>query len=258
MPVPATIGPIEAPHDTYTDDTLLAGRVRLRQPREGLRAGLDAVLLAAAIPARPGQTVLEGGCGTGAVFLCLLARVPGLRIIAVEREAALAALARENAALNGWADQVTVLEGDIADPSLLADQPRFHHSCANPPYWPDGSAPPRRLRAGATHTGLGPALEDWAQALATPLAHRGSLTFVLPAARFAEASSALLAARCGGVAMLPLWPRTGQPARRMLIQARRHGRQPGHLHPGLVLHDEQGWTPGAQAILRDAAALPLR
>jgi tRNA1(Val) A37 N6-methylase TrmN6 len=251
MPIQATIG---AP----TEDTLLAGRVRLRQPREGLRAGLDAVLLAAAIPARPGQTVLEGGCGTGAVFLCLLARVPGLRVLAVERDAGLAAMARANAALNGVADRVTVLEGDIADAALLRDLPRPDHAFANPPYWPGGSAPPGRLRAGATHAGTGPGLEEWAAALAAPLAHRGSLTFVLPAARFAEAAGALRQARCGGVALLPLWPRAGQAARRVLVQARRHGRQPDHLHPGLVLHDEAGWTAEAEAVLRGAAGLPLR
>ncbi|RMI25940.1 N-6 DNA methylase [Pseudoroseomonas wenyumeiae] len=259
---PHAAAPPEIPQaetaDAETEDTLLAGRVRLRQPRVGLRAGLDAVLLAASIPARPGQVVLEGGCGSGAVFLCLLARVPGLRVLAVEREPALAALARRNAALNGVAEQVTVLEGDIADPALLRGQPRPDHAFANPPYWPGGTAPPTRLRAAATHEGTGPGLPEWAAALAAPLAHKGSLTFVLPAARFAEAAIGLQQARCGGVALLPLWPRAGQPARRVLVQGRKHSRQPDWLHPGLVLHDEGGWTAGAQAVLRDAAPLPLR
>ncbi|MBO1073874.1 tRNA1(Val) (adenine(37)-N6)-methyltransferase [Roseomonas marmotae] len=253
MRLPTIIAPGEA-----TEDTLLGGRVKLCQPRQGLRAGLDAVLLAAAIPARPGQTVLEGGCGSGAVFLCLLARMPDLRVLAVEREPDLAELARHNAALNGWADRVTVLEGDIADPALLRGQPRPDHAFANPPYWPGGTAPPTRLRAGATHAGTGPGLEDWADALAAPLAHKGTLTFVLPAARFAEAAIALRGARCGGVSLLPLWPRAGQPARRVLVQARRHGRQPDHLHPGLVLHDESGWTRDAEAVLRGAAPLAMR
>jgi tRNA1(Val) A37 N6-methylase TrmN6 len=254
-PLPDAIG------DT-TEDTLLGGRVRLRQPVQGLRAGLDAVLLAASIPARPGQTVLEAGCGTGAVFLCLLARVPDLRILAVEREPELAELARHNAAVNGMADRVTILAGDITDPSLLEGQ-RVHHACANPPYWPGGTRPPTRLRSAATHEGPphlghGPALEQWAAALAAPLAHKGSLTFVLPAGRLSEAALALRAARCGGLALLPCWPRAGQPARRMLVQARKHSRQPDHLHPGLILHDDQGWSPQADAILRAAAPLPLR
>jgi len=130
----------DATGDT-TEDTLLGGRVRLRQPVQGLRAGLDAVLLAASIPARPGQTVLEAGCGTGAVFLCLLARVPDLHILAVEREPELAELARHNAAANNVADRVTILTGDVTDPALLQER-RVHHACANPPYWPGGGPPP--------------------------------------------------------------------------------------------------------------------
>ncbi|WP_159999352.1 tRNA1(Val) (adenine(37)-N6)-methyltransferase [Roseomonas sp. 18066] len=233
----------------FTDDRLLGGAVRLRQPRGGLRAGLDAVLLAASIPVRAGQTVLEGGCGAGPVFLSVLARQPDLRVFAVEREPALAALARENAALNGFAGQVTVIEGDIADPTLLRDLPQLDHAFANPPYWPDGSAPPEALRAGATHHGEGPSLADWARALARPLAHRGSLTLVLPASRFAEAAAGLRAARCGEVFLQPLWPRAGQMAKRMLVQGRRGGRGPDRLLPGLALHEGEGWSPQAAALL---------
>ena len=240
----------------FTEDSLLGGAVRLRQPRAGLRAGLDAVLLAAAIPVRPGQVLLEGGCGAGPVFLSVLARQPDLQVFAVEREASLAALARENAALNGVADRVTVIEGDIADPALLRSLPRLDHACANPPYWPDGSAPPEALRAGATHHGEGPSLGDWARALAKPLAHRGSLTFVLPASRTAEAAAGLRAARCAEVFFHPLWPRAGQAARRLLIQGRRGGRGPDRLLPGLVLHDETGWSPAAAALLEAPRPLP--
>ena len=84
-----------------TEDRLLDGRVLLRQPADGLRAGLDAVMLAAHVPARPGEAVLELGCGSGAALLCLLARIPGLEGIGVERDPGLAALAAENLRRNG-------------------------------------------------------------------------------------------------------------------------------------------------------------
>ncbi|WP_245870049.1 tRNA1(Val) (adenine(37)-N6)-methyltransferase [Teichococcus rhizosphaerae] len=244
--------------EALAEDRLLDGRVRLLQPRQGLRAGLDAVLLAAGIPARPGQAVLEGGCGSGAVFLCLMARVPELRVFAVEREPALAALARRNAVLNGVADRVTVLEGDIADPALRRALPRLHHAFANPPYWPGGSPPPEALRAGATHAGEGPDLATWARALAAPLERRGSLSLILPASRFAEAAAALRAARCAEVALTPFWPRAGQPARRVLLRGHRLGRGPDRLLPGLVLHEGEAWSAAAGAVLRGAAALPDR
>ncbi|HWL83041.1 MAG TPA: methyltransferase [Roseomonas sp.] len=245
----------EAVLEDLTDDTLLGGQVRLRQPRQGLRAGLDAVLLAASIPARAGEAVLEGGCGSGAGFLCLLARVPELRVFAVEREAGLAALARQNAALNGLGDRVTVLTGDIADPALRRSLPRLDHAFANPPYWPSGTAPPAVLRADATHAGPGPALTDWAEALAAPLRHRGSVTLVLPTARFAEGAAALRQAGCGEVGLFPLWPRSGQPARRVLLRARRGGRGPDQVEPGLVLHAGESWTKEAGELLRGEARL---
>ena len=232
--------------------TLLGGRVRLRQPEHGLRAGLDAVMLAASVAAAPGQVVLDAGCGPGGVFLCILGRCPGARVVAVERDPALAALARENAALNGWAGQVEVLAGDVADPALRARLPRCDHAVSNPPYWPAGSAPPARLRAGATHAGATP-LAPWAGLLAAALGRGGRASFVLPAARLDEGMQALRGAGLGGVEVMPLWPRAGRAAKRVLLRARRAPRAPSSLLPGMVLHDAAGWTAEAEAVLRGAA-----
>jgi len=237
-----------------TGDALLGGRVRLRQAPGGLRAGLDAVLLAAAVPARPGERVLEAGCGSGAAFLCLAARVPGIEVVAVERDPALAALAQENAALNGLAGRVTIIEGDVADRALRRALPPCAHAFANPPYWEGGTPPPDPGRAGATHEASA-TLGDWAALLGAPLPRRGTVTLVLPAARFDAGAVALAAAGCGDVTLLPLWPRAGLAAKRVLIQARREGRGPARVLPGLVLHREAGFTPAAEAVLRDAGAI---
>ncbi len=237
---------------TCTEEALLGGRVRLVQPATGLKAGLDAVMLAASIPARAGQVVLDAGCGAGAVFLCLLARVPGVSVVAVERDPGLAALAAENAARNGVS--VQVLLGDIADPELIARLPRLHHAAANPPFWAGGTTPPAALRAGATH-GADRPLAAWCAALLARLRHGGTASLVLPAARWAEATAGLRAAGGGTVALRPLWPRAGVPARRVILSARAQGRGPDAVLPGLVLHADTGWTPAAEAILRDAAPL---
>ncbi len=237
-----------------TEDTLLGGRVRLRQPVQGgLRAGLDAVLLAAALPARPGQRVLEAGCGSGAAMLCLAARVPGLALLAVERDPAMAALAAENATLNHA--EAEVITGDVADLPLARRLGPYDHAMANPPYWPGGTAPPAPGRASATHE-QGATLADWAAFLAAGLRHGGTLALVLPAARFDQGAAALRAASCGGTLLLPLWPRAGVAAKRVLLLARKGGRGPAILAPGLVLHAADGsYTAAAQAALRDAAAL---
>jgi tRNA1Val (adenine37-N6)-methyltransferase len=237
----------------FTEDRLLNGRVALRQPQTGFRAGLDAVLLAAFVPAKPGETVLEAGPGSGAAFLCLAARVPGLQIRAVEREAAMAALARENAARAGLVARIE--EGDVADLALARRLGPVAHGFANPPYWPGGTPPPGAIRRAATHE-AGPGLADWVRFLAAAIAPRGSLSLILPAARFDAAVAAIRGSGFGAVELLPLWPFAGVPAKRVLLRALKGARSPARVLPGLVLHEADGrFTAAAEAILRDAIAL---
>jgi len=237
-----------------TEDRLLGGRVLLRQPRQGFRAGIDAVLLAAFVPARAGQRVLEAGCGSGAAFLCLAARVPGLAVVAVEREPAMAALARANAAANGV--KATVIEGDIADAALARAAFPCDHAFANPPYWPGGTRPPAALRRAATHE-AGAGLAAWARFLAAALKDGGTAALILPAARFDAGIAALAASGFGSVLLLPLAPRAGAEAKRVLLRARKAGRAPARLLPPLILHEADGaFTAAAEAVLREAAPLP--
>jgi tRNA1(Val) A37 N6-methylase TrmN6 len=240
-----------------TEDRLLGGRVLLRQPLRGLRAGLDAVLLAAGVSARPGERVLEAGCGSGAAMLCLSARVPGLSLVGVERDPALAALAAANAAANGLpAGRAALHRGDVLDLALARALAPCDHAFANPPFWPGGSPPPDPARRGATHE-AGAELADWARFLAAALRPRGVLSLILPAARLEAGMAALAAAGCGGVRLVCFWPKAGEPARRVLLQARRGARGPARIGPGLALHEADGrFSAAAEAVLRDAAPLP--
>ncbi|MFM7689887.1 MAG: tRNA1(Val) (adenine(37)-N6)-methyltransferase [Alphaproteobacteria bacterium] len=237
----------------FTEDRLLNGRVALRQPAKDFRAGLDAVLLAAFVPAKPDETVLEAGPGTGAAFLCLAARVPRLTIRAVEREAAMAALARENAARAGLSAQIE--QGDVADLALARALGPVAHGFANPPYWPGGTPPPGAIRRAATHE-AGSGLAEWVGFLAAAIAPRGSLSLILPAARFDAAVAAMRDAGFGAVELLPLWPRASVAAKRVLLRARKGARSPAKILPGLVLHEADGcFTEAAEGILRDAAQI---
>lgn len=235
--------------------TLLGGRVRYAQPAQGFRSGIEPVLLAAAVPARPGQTVLEGGTGAGAALLCLAARVPGIRGTGVEREPALAALAGTNFAANGFTG-LGVLTGAIETCTLPSPAA---HAFANPPYHPHAGTPsvdPARETAKRAGPGT---IAAWVAALARNIAAGGTLSLILPPGMLPEALAALAAARCGGPVLLPLWPKAGRPPRLVILQARKGGRAPFRLCPGLVLHGEDGrFTDAAQAILREGAALEMR
>jgi tRNA1(Val) A37 N6-methylase TrmN6 len=165
----------------------------------------------------------------------------------------MAALARENAARAGLSAQIE--QGDVADLALARSLGPVAHGFANPPYWPGGTPPPGAIRRAATHE-AGPGLVDWIGFLAAAIAPRGSLSLILPAARFDAAVAALRDAGFGAVELLPLWPRAGIAAKRVLLRARKGARGPARILPGLVLHEADGrFTPAAEAILRDAAQI---
>ena len=236
----------------FTDDALLGGRVTLRQPANGYRAGIDAVFLAAAVPAQAGDSVLDLGIGTGAAALCLLARVPGATVVGLEREPAYAALARHNAMANGWPDRVRVVEGDVNTPPDLGP---FDHALTNPPFLEDGQGTRARDAArAAAHSGDVP-LADWLAVAAAALRPGGTLTVVFPARREGELLAGLPP---GQVRLLPLIPRHGRAPKRLLVQVRT-GVAPALTRlPGLVLHGAApGFTPTAESILREGRALPL-
>ena len=235
-----------------THGHLLGGRITYAQPASGNRSGIEPVLLAAAVPARPGQRVLEAGCGAGAGMLCLTARVSDLRGVALERSPALAAVAAINLAANDVVG-VEAMAGDVTADAALG---QFHHAFANPPWHPQEATPSpdadrdlaRRLPRGVEHA--------WVIGLAGRLLSRGSLSLILPAARLQAWMETLQPAGCGSVLLLPLWPRRGIAAKLILLQAIKGGRGPSHLHPGLVLHEPDGtFTEAARAILRDGAPI---
>ena len=241
---------------SFSEDTLLGGRLRLRQPRRGYRVAIDPVLLAAAVPAGAGDRVLEAGAGTGAAALCLAWRVPGARVVGVEREPELLALARANVAANALEDRVELVEGDLLAPSARGEG-GFDQVMTNPPFADAGAAtPPATATGRAAHLAEAP-LGAWIRACLAHLRPRGRLVLVHRADRL-DAILAALHGPAGDIAVCPLWPRAGAPARRVIVSARKGSRGPLRLLPGLVLHGGDGrFTSAADAILREGAPLPL-
>lgn len=248
-------------HQTLTRDAFLGGRLTLSQPRNGFRAGLDSVLLGAAV-GDDRHSLLDLGCGVGTAAFVALAHNPGLQGTLVEQNPEVAALARDNAASNGFANRSSVLDADVTGPGAARKaagvlENGYDSVIANPPFFAEGAGTlaAETGRAGARHM---PAetLDLWVRTAASAAAARGEVIFVYPV----ESLSPLLAAfsqRFGNVTVLPLSPRPDAPVTRVLIRGIKGSRAPLSLLASRPLHDAEGrgFLPAFEAIFRGTATL---
>jgi tRNA1(Val) A37 N6-methylase TrmN6 len=246
-----------------TTDAVLGGRLRLTQPRRGHRVGHDAILLAAATPARAGERIVDLGAGVGAAGLAVAARVAGAIVTMVEIDPTLAALAAENAQHNKLAEHVRAVVLDAAAPARAFASAGLPAESAirvmmNPPFndparQRTSPEPARRL----AHALQPDTLPRWVRTAARLLRPRGTLTLIWRADGLAEVLRALETA-FGDVLVLPVHPKPAAPAIRILVRATKSSRAPLVLLPGLVLNDGAGHpTPEADAVLRGGSVLPL-
>ncbi|SFJ83615.1 tRNA1(Val) (adenine(37)-N6)-methyltransferase [Celeribacter neptunius] len=251
------------PGSELSRDAFLGGRLHLWQPRMGYRAGVDPVLLAAATPARHGQSVLELGCGAGAASLCLATRVSGLELTGVELQSFYAELARRNAAENNVAMQVVAADLQHLPGDLRARS--FDHVIANPPYYErhrsTAAADAGRDVALAGETPLG----NWVDVAARRLKPKAYLTMIQKADRLPDLITALAAldGRLGSIRVRPIQPREGRVAELVIVQARKGGRAGFVLESALIMHeglrhehDGESYRAQVATILRDGGELP--
>jgi tRNA1(Val) A37 N6-methylase TrmN6 len=240
-------------------DDFLGGKVRLIQLQKGYRAGMDAVLLAASIHADPGDKVLDLGAGTGGVAICLAARCPGVSVDGLEIQKDLIALAEKNVALNRLTERVVIHQGSVLENPAVVPENFYDHVFANPPYLEGGCAnhSPNETKDLAHIGEENTCLEDWVKFALTRVKNKGTVSFIFRADRVDELMSALHR-RAGEAVIFPLWPRAGEVAKRVIVQARKGLHGGATLAPGLVLHGQRDrYSKEAEAILRDGGAIDL-
>ncbi|MFA6967011.1 tRNA1(Val) (adenine(37)-N6)-methyltransferase [Bosea sp. (in: a-proteobacteria)] len=242
------------------EDRLLDGRLVLRQPRRGHRAGSDAILLAAAVPALGDGPLLDIGAGVGTIGLAVALAQPGLRVVLLERDPDIAALAAQNIALNDRADRVSIVTGDVTGPAAALGLAPASFACVamNPPFYPPGGTrvspvPNRR----AAHVVEG-SLEPWFRAARRLLRPGGRIVLIHRAQALAEILEAL-GTGFGDVAIRPIHALADRPAIRIVVSAVLNSRKPAELLPAFVLNAPSGgFTPQSEALHRGRAGLSMK
>ncbi len=250
----------------WTEDGFLGGKLTLRQPEKGFRAGSDAVLLAAAVNIGATESLLDVGCGVGTAGLCVKYRVPDCRLWGIEFQQELAAAARENARRNHLGRNLTIIDADICQRaqfkahtgpsgrSFLSEG--FDHVISNPPFYADGQAQasPSDVKSRAHIEGEAD-LAFWIAFCIARIKPKGCFTLIHRTDRLPEILCEM-GRGCGSLTIIPLWPNAAVPAKRVIVQGIKSDRGPALLQSGLTLHEPDGRpTLLSEKILRDGAAL---
>ena len=239
---------------------VLDKKLALHQAPKGFRTSMDSVMLGAACPFKPNQSILDLGCGVGSAGLCAIYRVKNANLTGIDIQGDHIDLAQKNAAANDMGVRAEFIAADIREINLGNI---FDHVICNPPYMKAGahikSPSPSKARAMG-HIDEDMSLSSWISCAHRHIKGQGSLTLIHDAGQIDNIIHALYGNRggkmFGGIEIFPLYPKQGSTAKRVIIRAYKHKKSPCTIHQGIIMHESNGdYTKQADRILRDAEEL---
>lgn len=238
---------------TATEDAFLGGRLTIGQPKAGFRAGLESVLLGAAVTGSS-RHILDLGAGVGTAALVALAHVDARRALLVDIDRDALSLASANIERNRFAGRAETLVLDAA--SGGKPHGTFDAVIANPPFFTEGRGTPASTRGAVARHMPEADLEGWLRTAAASTVAGGEAIFIMPAVGL-EVLLRAMSPRFGALTILPLSPRPGAPANRILVRGLKGSRAPLSLLHSRSLHEREGqaFVPEFEAILRGEATL---
>ena len=252
-----------------TIDKFLGGKFEVLQPEKGRhRSGLDAVLLAAAVPSDSKGVLVDLGSGVGVAGLAAISRIQELTATLVDCDPIMCALARESLKLPmnfQLAERVTVIEADVTAKGRERQKAGLmgnsaNHVVMNPPFYDCDrvSSSPESQRSQAHILAKG-GIEPWIRTASDILIGNGTLTVIFQAGGMSELLDAMKG-RFGSIIIVPVVPRVGMAATRLIVQGIRGSRTPTEVRRGIVLHEQSGgnFLPEALAVQRDGSGLDLK
>lgn len=227
-----------------SDDKFAPGERRLvfEQDESGYRYSLDPFLLARFCHGVIAAEVVDLGTGIGVIPLLLAERKTG-HFTGVELQPRLAAIARRNIVLNQLQDRIEILEADLREHRQLFSPQSIDLVVSNPPYRPlgEGKVAPDPERAAARHE-LAGGLEEFADAAAYLLRQGGRFCLIYLAERLTHLLTVLAASKLEPKRLRLVHSRPGDPARLVLVEARRNGRPGLQVEAPLYIYDGDGYS----------------